>query len=218
MPSARCPVCFDSFSLGADKPEFVIYPCGHGCCTQCSDGLLSEESPKCPACRATLRRRDGHPLYLELVDSSDSSSRQEDETDVLRTELHRSSSDQDLWRSWAESLQTKIDQLTLSLEESESNTKSVIDLAETTKLELEDVREESVFWQERAEELDQQKARLEDQLERYIVEARREKKKNKELSKQVASLAQKLEEEDADAWETESNSSAYSHMAVASWN
>ncbi|KDR80841.1 hypothetical protein GALMADRAFT_1111130 [Galerina marginata CBS 339.88] len=71
MPSAHCPICFNHFPLGADKPEVVIYPCGHGYCTDCSDKLFREARPKCPTCRVILHRRDGHPVYLELVDSSD---------------------------------------------------------------------------------------------------------------------------------------------------
>ncbi|KDR66577.1 hypothetical protein GALMADRAFT_161984 [Galerina marginata CBS 339.88] len=196
--------------------ELSVLLLGHGYCIQCSDRLFSEGNSKCPACRATLRRRDGHPVYLELVDSSDSSGRQEDKTDALRTEVYRANSDRDyLWKNWAESLQTTIGQLTLSLQEAESNTNAVIHLAETTKLELENVLGESVFWRKRVEELDLQKARLEDRLERYIDNAHHEKQKNEKLSRQVAFLTQRHEEEETDAYsDIDYSSFAYSHMAV----
>ncbi|KDR66546.1 hypothetical protein GALMADRAFT_273480 [Galerina marginata CBS 339.88] len=149
MPSACCPICFDSFSLSTDKPEIVIYPCSHGCCTQCSDALLSEESPKCPSCRATLSSKDGHSVYLEFVDSesSDTSDQQRDsdEIEVLRTEFDRSNRDRDRWENWAIFPQTKVDRLALSLEEAESNTNELICVAEAREIELEELREISLY-------------------------------------------------------------------------
>ncbi|KAF8902416.1 hypothetical protein CPB84DRAFT_863139 [Gymnopilus junonius] len=71
MPVAHCPICFNHFPIGADKPEIVIFPCGHGYCKECTGTLFGRESrTKCPQCRTTIHRRDGHPVHLELVDST----------------------------------------------------------------------------------------------------------------------------------------------------
>jgi len=71
MPAAHCPICFNHFPIGADKPETVIFPCGHGYCKECTSTMFGRESKsKCPQCRVTIHRRDGHPVFLELVDSA----------------------------------------------------------------------------------------------------------------------------------------------------
>jgi hypothetical protein len=98
---AHCPICLDHFRIDADKPEFVVFPCGtlvmlpsyqrhlilgtlfiiinynvhnltgHGFCKSCTDLLFptSKSTAGCPNCREFIRQRDGHPVYLELVDS-----------------------------------------------------------------------------------------------------------------------------------------------------
>lgn len=43
---------------------------GHGFCIDCKNRMLQGSGrPKCPNCRAHIRDRDAHPLFLELVDS-----------------------------------------------------------------------------------------------------------------------------------------------------
>ncbi|KAF8972746.1 hypothetical protein BDZ97DRAFT_854887 [Flammula alnicola] len=70
MPAAaHCPICLNHFPIDADKPEIVIFPCGHGFCASCTDKLFLGPRTKCPNCRKFIQRRDGHPVYLELIDS-----------------------------------------------------------------------------------------------------------------------------------------------------
>jgi len=100
--AAHCPICLDHFRIDADKPEFVVFPCGtfvmlpsyqphlhtsrnsflfiiydvhnltgHGFCESCTEQLFPTlgNTARCPNCRKFFHQRDGHPLYLELVDS-----------------------------------------------------------------------------------------------------------------------------------------------------
>jgi len=54
---------------------FIIYDVhnltGHGFCESCTDQLFPTlgNTARCPNCRKFFHQRDGHPLYLELVDS-----------------------------------------------------------------------------------------------------------------------------------------------------
>ncbi|KAF5316292.1 hypothetical protein D9619_006218 [Psilocybe cf. subviscida] len=71
MPAAaHCPICFNDFAIDAGKPEFLIFPCGHGFCTTCTESVFNPEArKKCPICRKLIHRRDAHPVFLELVES-----------------------------------------------------------------------------------------------------------------------------------------------------
>ena len=96
--AAHCPICLDHFRINADKPEFVVFPCGmpvlpsyqrhlilgtllfinynvhnlagHGFCKSCTNQLFPalERTKRCPNCREFIHQRDGHPVYLQLVD------------------------------------------------------------------------------------------------------------------------------------------------------
>jgi len=91
---AYCPICLNHFPIDADKPEFVIFPCGtstyvtiiltplnsrnpfqqhltgHGFCEGCTNRLFSSGArTRCPNCRKFINQRDGHPVYLQLIDS-----------------------------------------------------------------------------------------------------------------------------------------------------
>ncbi|KAF8202361.1 hypothetical protein BJ912DRAFT_439491 [Pholiota molesta] len=70
MPAAHCAICLNHFPIDADKPEFLIFPCGHGFCVRCTDQLFSQRRTTCPTCRKDIRKADGHPVYLELVDKN----------------------------------------------------------------------------------------------------------------------------------------------------
>lgn len=88
MPAVHCNICLTHIPVEAgNKPDVVIFPCGkhitvllsvfpylnyqgHGYCTKCTESLFRETRPKCPHCRTVLHRREGHPFYLELVDSA----------------------------------------------------------------------------------------------------------------------------------------------------
>lgn len=43
---------------------------GHGFCVRCTDQLFSQRRTTCPTCRKDIRKADGHPVYLELVDKN----------------------------------------------------------------------------------------------------------------------------------------------------
>ncbi|KAF9560132.1 hypothetical protein CPC08DRAFT_665798 [Agrocybe pediades] len=71
MPAVHCNICLSHIPVEAgSKPEVVIFPCGHGYCTRCTETLFRETRPRCPHCRTILHHREGHPFYLELVDSA----------------------------------------------------------------------------------------------------------------------------------------------------
>ena len=44
---------------------------GHGLCESCEEQLFPtlESTARCPNCREFIHQRDGHPVYLEFVDS-----------------------------------------------------------------------------------------------------------------------------------------------------
>ena len=43
---------------------------GHGFCESCTNRLFSTSGKtRCPNCRNFIHQRDGHPVYLQLVDS-----------------------------------------------------------------------------------------------------------------------------------------------------
>ena len=49
---ARCVICMDAIS------SVVLLPCRHAnVCVACSSRLVAGEHPKCPTCRAPIRRR-----------------------------------------------------------------------------------------------------------------------------------------------------------------
>ena len=49
---ARCVICMDTIS------SVVLLPCRHAnVCVECSSHIVAQEFPKCPTCRAPIRRR-----------------------------------------------------------------------------------------------------------------------------------------------------------------
>ena len=136
---------------------------GHGFCESCTDQLFPtlENITRCPNCRKSIRQGDGHPVYLELVDSKwavPTVENQKQEIEALREELHRSHQERD-------SIQTEVDSLRTALSESEANTQEAIRLAEVAENDLGKVHETSGQWQRRATELDEQNKHVKDMLE-----------------------------------------------------
>ncbi|KAF8892188.1 hypothetical protein BD779DRAFT_1511404 [Infundibulicybe gibba] len=68
MGYSACQVCISTFDLS----EFRVFPCGHGFCDACTDGLFKStgrKSAPCPTCRTGVRRSEIiQKIYLELVD------------------------------------------------------------------------------------------------------------------------------------------------------
>lgn len=96
--TVNCPICLNHFPIGGDKPEFLMFPCGHGFCASCTNRLFPtlslERTARCPNCRKFINQRDGHPVYLEIVDS-DPIEKQKKEIEALQAELNQSHHDID---------------------------------------------------------------------------------------------------------------------------
>ncbi|PPQ69592.1 hypothetical protein CVT25_000966 [Psilocybe cyanescens] len=73
MPAAHCSICLTYIHIDSEKLDFVVFPCGHGWCTDCTEALFNSgprRPRRCPNCRTNINRCDGHPLFIPLVDSA----------------------------------------------------------------------------------------------------------------------------------------------------
>ncbi|KAF5351376.1 hypothetical protein D9758_008037 [Tetrapyrgos nigripes] len=66
MAKCHCSLCYDHF----DPEQMIIYPCGHGWCSQCNSNYFGQKTyVPCAMCKRRLTRKDGHVLHLEIHDS-----------------------------------------------------------------------------------------------------------------------------------------------------
>ncbi|PPR07004.1 hypothetical protein CVT24_011090 [Panaeolus cyanescens] len=61
----HCPICLNNHSID----QFLVFPCGHGFCSNCTHQLFEQSRPKCPNCRVSIHRRDSHQVFLTVVDA-----------------------------------------------------------------------------------------------------------------------------------------------------
>ncbi|KAF9038636.1 hypothetical protein BJ165DRAFT_403451 [Panaeolus papilionaceus] len=61
----HCPICLNNHSID----QFLVFPCGHGFCSNCTHQLFEQSRPKCPNCRVHIHRRESHQVFLTVVDA-----------------------------------------------------------------------------------------------------------------------------------------------------
>ncbi|KAG7094131.1 hypothetical protein E1B28_007743 [Marasmius oreades] len=67
----QCPICQDYFRIPTEPThDFVTFPCRHGTCRTCLQGVYSRSKnfteADCPVCRQTFNRKAAHHLYLSF--------------------------------------------------------------------------------------------------------------------------------------------------------
>ncbi|KAJ3504361.1 hypothetical protein NLJ89_g7971 [Agrocybe chaxingu] len=225
VASAHCPICFTNTPLDAERfsifPCVYIELVDSHAAFQASvvEGLeqMGPDTPLVSVKKAGLKLeqvlRGGRPedgvMQSLLKAVQDFRERvapvfaqvetQKKEIETLREDLRRVRRDREGVQAKlrkTEPLQVEVLRLRTALSETERNTQEAIRLAEQAKDELGTVHASSNQWKKRVAELDQENKRYKDMLERHANNARLQKDKNRKLSKQVATLTEKLAAEE----------------------